>query len=257
MADSTNLKAALVAAVVAGERLRRTPVVDDDFPEVMHDFDGALRTARAAIDQDAGAIGDPLDPIGAVLATVRAELDRAVAKFPTWPTDPLHAIGVVQEEAGELAKAVLQAVYEPHKSGPTQVFEEAVQTAAMAVRFLLSSARYIYVPGEQHTQLLGEAPPLVGTGEVEAPAPVQREDAPTECTATPTPSCALQAELDAQPIRAPQLGQRQVLRPSLGQRVTQPGFSPCLRCMGRGVTGHGFACPACHGAGTIRRTVEA
>lgn len=108
------------------------------------------------------------DPIGDVLATVRAELDRAVAKFPTWPTDPLHASGVVQEEAGELAKAVLQAVYEPHKSGPTQVFEEAVQTAAMAVRFLLSSARYTYVPGEQHTQLLGEAPPLVGTGEGEA-----------------------------------------------------------------------------------------
>lgn len=25
---------------------------------------------------------------------VKAELDRAVAKFPTWPTDPLHAVAV-------------------------------------------------------------------------------------------------------------------------------------------------------------------
>jgi hypothetical protein len=31
---------------------------------------------------------------------VLAELDRATRKFPTWPTDPLHAVAVLGEEAG-------------------------------------------------------------------------------------------------------------------------------------------------------------
>lgn len=38
---------------------------------------------------------------------VKAELDRAVVKFPTWPTDPFHALAVLGEEYGELTKAVL------------------------------------------------------------------------------------------------------------------------------------------------------
>lgn len=87
-----------------------------------------------------------------LLAIVRAEVVRATDKFPTWPTDPLHASGVVQEESGELAKAVLQRMYEPHKSTDEDVRTEAVQTAAMAVRFLLSMDRYLWQPGEQHAQ---------------------------------------------------------------------------------------------------------
>jgi NTP pyrophosphatase (non-canonical NTP hydrolase) len=83
---------------------------------------------------------------------VFAEIERAVAKFPTWPTDPLHAVAIIGEEAGELVKAVLQAVYEPHKSTPEDVREEVVQTAAMALRFLLSLSVYRYERGEQHTQ---------------------------------------------------------------------------------------------------------
>lgn len=78
------------------------------------------------------------------------ELDRAIAKFPSWPTDPLHAVAVLGEEFGELTKAILQAVYEPHKSGPNDVREEAIQTAAMALRFLASLDAYDYRPGAQH-----------------------------------------------------------------------------------------------------------
>jgi NTP pyrophosphatase (non-canonical NTP hydrolase) len=106
---------------------------------------GRVRTLAAAIAQQPAAVDG-------VLAAVRAEVVRATAKFPTWPTDPLHASGVVQEESGELAKAVLQAVYEPHKSNPEDVAAEAVQTAAMAVRFLLSMDRYQWQRGEQHAQ---------------------------------------------------------------------------------------------------------
>lgn len=80
------------------------------------------------------------------------ELRRAVAKFPTWPTDPLHALAVLGEEFGETTKAVLQAVYEPHKSTPADVRAEAIQTAAMAIRFLISLDAYRWAPGPQHHQ---------------------------------------------------------------------------------------------------------
>ena len=80
------------------------------------------------------------------------EIERAIAKFPTWPTDPLHALAVVGEEFGELTKAVLQSVYEPHKSTPADVRAEAVQTAAMALRFLASLDRYEFTPCVQHKQ---------------------------------------------------------------------------------------------------------
>ena len=34
------------------------------------------------------------------LNEVLAELNRATTKFPTWPTDPLHALAVLGEEFG-------------------------------------------------------------------------------------------------------------------------------------------------------------
>lgn len=80
------------------------------------------------------------------------ELRRAVAKFPTWPTDPLHALAVLGEEFGELTKAVLQATYEPHKSTKNDVCIEAIQTAAMALRFISSLERYEYAHCAQHEQ---------------------------------------------------------------------------------------------------------
>lgn len=86
------------------------------------------------------------------MATYR--LDRATAKFPTWPTDPLHALAVLGEEFGELNKAMLQLTYEPHKEGTSveHVREEAIQTAAMALRLAMSLDKYEYAPGQQHVQ---------------------------------------------------------------------------------------------------------
>ncbi len=80
------------------------------------------------------------------------ELQEAVSKFPTWPTRAIDAGNVVSEEAGELAKACLQATYEKHKESPEGVQMEAVQTGAMAVRFLMSMGKYDYTPGPQHEQ---------------------------------------------------------------------------------------------------------
>ena len=79
-----------------------------------------------------------------VVAEILAALERATRKFPTWPTDPLHALAVLGEEFGETTKAVLQQTYEPHKTNPGEVRTEAMQTAAMALRFLASLDQYVY-----------------------------------------------------------------------------------------------------------------
>lgn len=84
--------------------------------------------------------------------TVIAEVSRATQQFPTWPTDPLHALAVLGEEYGELNKAMLQLTYEPHKTSARDVREEAIQTAAMALRLVMSLDRYEYQPCPQHEQ---------------------------------------------------------------------------------------------------------
>lgn len=75
---------------------------------------------------------------------VEQELCSATTKFPFWPSDPLHALAVLGEEYGELNQAILQLMYEPEKSSLDHVKEEAVQTAAMAIRLLMSVDDYDY-----------------------------------------------------------------------------------------------------------------
>lgn len=87
-----------------------------------------------------------------VISKVYEELKRAIEKFPTWPTDPLHALAVLGEEFGELTKDVLQMTYEPGKTSAENVRKEAIQTAAMALRFAASLDVYIYEAGKQHRQ---------------------------------------------------------------------------------------------------------
>lgn len=87
-----------------------------------------------------------------VLQMIENEVEAATRKFPTWPTDPLHALAVVGEEFGELTKDVLQLTYEPCKTTSFAVQYEAIQTAAMAVRFLMSLDQYDYRQATQHEQ---------------------------------------------------------------------------------------------------------
>ncbi len=87
-----------------------------------------------------------------IIEEVMAELRRATVKYPTWPTDPLHALAVLGEEFGELTKAMLQLTYEPEKATVEEVREEAVQTAAMAIRLAMSLGHYEYRRSGQHSQ---------------------------------------------------------------------------------------------------------
>ncbi len=91
---------------------------------------------------------NPTDVLGDVLA----ELARATALYPTWPTDPLHALAILGEEYGELTKEVLQLTYEPHKTNAKHAREEAIQTAATALRFAASLDTYVYRAGDMHHQ---------------------------------------------------------------------------------------------------------
>lgn len=87
-----------------------------------------------------------------ILEEILSEVRRANHLYPTWPTDPLHALAVLGEEYGELTKAVLQRTYEPNKTSLNQVREEAIQTAAMAIRFAMSLNQYQYISCPQHSQ---------------------------------------------------------------------------------------------------------
>lgn len=91
--------------------------------------------------------------LAAAIDESAAEVERAMLKFPTWPTDPLHALAVLGEEFGELTKAMLQLTYEPHKTSAAEVRSEAIQTAAMALRLVASLSVYQYRPCVQHAQV--------------------------------------------------------------------------------------------------------
>lgn len=119
--------------------------------------------------------GEP-DGFDAIYAEIKKELSKAITKFPTWPTDPLHAAGVVNEEVGEISEAfdkiniavgklnktILQAMYEKHKSSIDDVRKEAIQSGAMILRFLRSIGVYDFTPGAQHEQSMAAPKPEQG-----------------------------------------------------------------------------------------------
>lgn len=87
-----------------------------------------------------------------IIKEIEIELQKAVEKFPLWPTDPLHALAILGEEFGELTKDTLQLTYEPNKTNLDNLRKEALQTAAMAIRFLKSIDSYEFNRSNQHHQ---------------------------------------------------------------------------------------------------------
>ena len=76
----------------------------------------------------------------AVIEMVWRELERAVKKVPTWPSDPIHAVAVMVEESGEAMQAALDYYY--LRGDLASLEAELVQTAAMCLRALLYSNTY-------------------------------------------------------------------------------------------------------------------
>ena len=80
-----------------------------------------------------------------MLDAIYLELMDAKEKWPEWPVDPIHAASVLSEETGELVQACNDFCY---SDGPVQrMREEAIQVAAMAIRFLEGMESYTRVKG--------------------------------------------------------------------------------------------------------------
>ena len=69
------------------------------------------------------------------LEEILRELGHARRKFPKWPTTPVKAAAIVCEESGELIRAALRQ--EDENGNPLDCDQEAIQTAAMCIRFLM------------------------------------------------------------------------------------------------------------------------
>ncbi len=73
---------------------------------------------------------------------IELELRSAKKKHPNWPDHPAAQAGIVVEEAGELMKAALEWKYQRSvvelvaSEQINAMRDEAIQTAAMAIRFL-------------------------------------------------------------------------------------------------------------------------
>jgi hypothetical protein len=65
-----------------------------------------------------------------MITHILEELERARTKFP----GNKHQLTAMNEEVGELNQAILQNHYTPKKKSDSEVYWEAVQTAAMAIR---------------------------------------------------------------------------------------------------------------------------
>lgn len=80
---------------------------------------------------------------------VLTELIAAKGKHPSWPVDPIHAAAILGEEYGELTKALVECIYEYPRSTVGEVRSEAVQVAAMALRWLENFDMYEFGEGER------------------------------------------------------------------------------------------------------------
>ena len=75
--------------------------------------------------------------IKVIIGQITKELNKAMVKHGHWPQDDvIHASAIVCEESGELIRAALQFEYEGGSYDDLR--KEAIQTGAMAIRFLLN-----------------------------------------------------------------------------------------------------------------------
>lgn len=85
-----------------------------------------------------------------IVLKVIEELESSTEKFPEWPKDPFHALMIVGEEAGEINQGLLEYIYEPEKGITKEDLEnEAIQTAAMAIKFAMGIDFYDFKESEQ------------------------------------------------------------------------------------------------------------
>lgn len=138
----------ITLAAVAKAHAELPPVVDDDYPAARHSYEGALRTFIAALRANGrmglsspdprtrdAAIAVRIEPeVTAAFGDVAAELQRARAKFPAFNSGH-EGWAIIREELDELWAEVRSNQSTPGRN--ERMAKEAIQVAAMAVRFLI------------------------------------------------------------------------------------------------------------------------
>lgn len=92
------------------------------------------------------------DHLNLLFQEIKLETAKAVKKHPLWPTDPIHALGIVTEELGECQKEILELTYEPNKTTKEALRKEALHLVATSLRFLQSLDQYKFTPAKRHSQ---------------------------------------------------------------------------------------------------------
>lgn len=75
------------------------------------------------------------EKLNQAIQDILSELESAERKYPDFPADKIHAVSVMNEEAGESIRAVLNHVY--HNGSIEEVRKELIQTGAMVIRNLI------------------------------------------------------------------------------------------------------------------------
>ena len=142
--DKQNKEFDAVAAVSAAYK-GLAPIVDDDYPQTRHRYEGGIQRLLDALalnrpDQVRLALRRESAPENRndadFLEDVKTEIKKARAKFPE--QDVMTTLVALGEEYGELCQAVLQYRYEKHKEKRiSDLYSEAVQVAVMAMRVIL------------------------------------------------------------------------------------------------------------------------
>jgi len=77
-------------------------------------------------------------PIEDAMCAILVELARAERVHPEWPTDPIHQVAIMAEEAGEAVQAANNLVHHGKANSAFLLRCELVQTGAMALRALIN-----------------------------------------------------------------------------------------------------------------------
>ena len=81
-----------------------------------------------------------------LIGDILNELSRAETIHPKWPSDPVHAAAILADDAGEVVKAVNDVAMDHKRDSNCKT--EAIQCAAMCLRFLKNLDKYEWRIGE-------------------------------------------------------------------------------------------------------------
>lgn len=79
-----------------------------------------------------------------ILGLIIDELERAEKKYSSWPENTVHAVAIIFEKAGEMIQSAIEYEY-GERTNPCLLHHvnEAIQTAAMALRFIVNFSPYV------------------------------------------------------------------------------------------------------------------